>query len=115
MSRVIREGFSKRDGARLSFKNKEDGEHDQKKTHDMVPTQGLFEVNDGKDRKNDESDDFLDRLKLGGRKCAVADAVGRHLEAVFKKSDQPAGHNNQKKGRLLIFQVAVPGKSHKDV
>lgn len=81
----------------------------------MIPAQGFFEVEDGKDRKNGEGDDFLDRLELGGRKFSMPEAVGRDLETIFKKGNQPAGHDHQKQGRLFILQMAVPGEGHKDV
>ena len=45
----------------------------------------------------------------------AAKSIGRHLEGVFKESDPPANERDLPQRHVLIFQVAVPGKSHKDV
>ena len=93
----------------------------------MIPVQGLaLEEDGGEDGEDDEGDDFLDDLELHeGERTAVAvkaDAVGRNLAHVFKEGDAPAKgyHADEGKGiepaeGLFHFQVAVPGKGHKDV
>ena len=45
----------------------------------------------------------------------MPDPVCRDLEAVLKEGNQPADQNYNPKGRTLVFQVAVPGKGHKNI
>jgi len=45
----------------------------------------------------------------------MADTVGRNLKAVFRKRYQPAYKDYPYKGFILEFQMAVPGKGHKDI
>jgi len=45
----------------------------------------------------------------------VADSVGRHLKTVLQKRNQPAAENHKKHRFVFEFQMAVPGKGHKDI
>src|SRR5436305_10242771 len=45
----------------------------------------------------------------------AANTVGRDLKAVFKESYSPTDERYLPQRNVLVFQVAVPGKSHKDV
>jgi hypothetical protein len=46
----------------------------------------------------------------------MAEAVGRHLEAILEERDHPADADGQDEGfGLKILQMAVPGVGHEDV
>ena len=45
----------------------------------------------------------------------AANTVGRDLKAVFKESDSPANERDLPQRHVLVFQVAVPRKGHKNV
>jgi hypothetical protein len=45
----------------------------------------------------------------------TANTVGRNLKGVFKKSDSPANERDFPQWHILVFEMAVPGKGHKDV
>ena len=45
----------------------------------------------------------------------AANTIGRDLKAVFKESYSPTDERDLPQRHVLIFQVAIPGKSHKDV
>jgi PLP dependent protein len=81
----------------------------------VVPAQMFAEVEEGEDGEDDERNDLLDDLELDGREAVGADAVGRHLEAVFEEGDAPADQDDLPQRFLAEFQVAVPGEGHKDV
>jgi len=79
----------------------------------------------GHDGEDDERDALLDDLELheaeGTAVALEADAVGRHLAAIFKESDAPRENDDAQQGpigrdaRLLQPQVTVPGQRHEDV
>jgi len=81
----------------------------------VIPAQMLAEVEEGEDGEDDERNDLLNHLELDGRKAVGADAVGRHLEAVFEESDAPADQDDLPQRFLAEFQVAVPSEGHEDV
>ena len=68
-----------------------------------------------KHAKDDEGDDFLNHLELHGSEAAVADAVGRYLEAVFEEGDAPAHDDDLPQRLILKLQVPVPGNRHENV
>ncbi len=45
----------------------------------------------------------------------MADAVCRHLETILRGGDQPADKDGLPQRRILIFEMPIPGKGHKDV
>ncbi len=45
----------------------------------------------------------------------MADAIGRNLQAVFKKCNAPAGEYHDEQGLGFEFKMAVPCDGHKDV
>jgi len=81
----------------------------------MVPAQMLAEIKGDEDAEDDKRDDLLDYLELDGREMRRADAVGRHLKAVFEQSDGPTDEDHLPQRLLAELQVAVPGEGHEDV
>src|SRR5690606_32253699 len=81
----------------------------------MVPADRFTEIPDRKRDEDRKGDDLLDRLQLGGAEIAVADPVGRHLEAIFQQGDGPARQDDHEHWRRLELQMAVPGEGHEDV
>ena len=81
----------------------------------VVPAQMLAEVEGDEDAEDHQGDDLLDHLELDEREAASTDAVGRHLEAVFEKSDAPTDENDLPQRLLAELQVAIPGEGHEDV
>jgi PLP dependent protein len=81
----------------------------------MIPAQMLTEVEGNEDAEDDQRDDLLNYLELDRRKVSGADAVGRHLEAVFEQGDSPTDQDDLPKSFLAELQVAVPGEGHEDV
>jgi hypothetical protein len=45
----------------------------------------------------------------------AADPIGRDLKAILEKSKTPTYQRDLPQWNVLVFQVAVPGKRHKDV
>ena len=56
----------------------------------VVEGQLLFEVEIRERDENAQGDDFLQNFKLPHRHHLMPDAVGRHLQQVFKQGDAPA-------------------------
>jgi len=80
-----------------------------------VPANPFAEVHPGENDEDGERDAFLNDLQLISGELAVADPIGRHLEAVFAKRNQPTDHNGLKDGRRTVFQMPVPGHGHESV
>jgi hypothetical protein len=97
------------------FENKKNSRDDQDKADRVVPLEFFLQVKDGKNGKHNKGDDFLYGLQLCGGKLIRAYAVGRHLEAVFHKGDEPADDDDLPQGRLPVLKVPVPGDGHEDV
>ena len=96
------------------------------KGRQMVPLDGLpLEHEHHYDGEDSERDNFLYHLELQqverSAVACVADAVGRHGEAVFKECNTPREEDDQNEwppgGDLHFaeFQMPVPGEGHKDV
>jgi hypothetical protein len=96
-------------------KDEKDGEADASEACGVIPFKLFTKVDDGKNGKDGKCNYFLNRLELRGGKFVRADTICGHLEAVFEKRDSPTGEDNFPKRFATIFQVAVPGKSHKDI
>lgn len=85
------------------LEHEEHGHDHKEKPDQVIPLERLFEIDHGKYRENDECDHFLDGLELGTGKFAVAYAVGRDLETIFKKSNHPADKDRQPQGRTPVL------------
>src|SRR5687768_8760878 len=88
---------------------------DEREPGEMVPLDRLAQIPDGKGDEHRQRDDFLDRLQLRGVEGAVAQTVGRYLQAVLEERDAPARHDDEPEGAALELEVTVPGKRHEDV
>ena len=97
------------------MKDEEGGGDQAEPGRGVIPAQVGAEVESGKDAEHDEGDDLLNDLELNGREAFGADAVGGHLEAVFKESNAPADDDDLPEGFVAELQVAIPGKGHEDV
>ena len=113
-------------GSSLLLEDEVDGEDQADESRQMVPAQRFVsEDQQGEDREDGQRNHLLDHLQLEEREGASvvdeADAVGRHLAAVFEEGDAPAHQNdNEERQRiagshLVEFQVAVPGDGHEGV
>jgi hypothetical protein len=96
-------------------KDEKDGQDNQSESNHIIPSEFLFQIQDGKSRKDNEGNHFLNRFQLGGGKLTVPDTVGRHLKTVLKKRDQPTNDNDDPQRTGLEFQVPVPSECHKDI
>ena len=82
-----------------------------------------YQIRDnGKDHQRDALLDDLELDEVEGASIVdEADAVGRHLTAVFEEGNHPREGDDQIEGpvggdaRLLEAQVAVPGEGHKHI
>ena len=88
---------------------------DEGKSHDVIPLHLLAQIEDREHHKHEERNHFLHRLEFGGGEMGVADAVGRNLQAVFEKGDQPTDEDDGYERRGLVFQMAVPGEGHENI
>ena len=111
---------------RSSFPDEIHGQYQKYEPHEVVPFQHfVFEQYQGEYGEHQQGDHFLYYLELHeGKRAAVfavAEAVGRHHEAIFHKCNQPTDQDQAeqtgflKKFQVLELQMAVPGKSHKNV
>ena len=91
------------------------GQHDEGETQDVVPAQGLVQIEDGEEREDRQGDDLLDGLQFRRVEVAVTDAVGRDLQHVLEKGDAPADEDDHGQGHALVLQVTVPGEGHEDI
>ena len=111
----------------LSFhKGEEDGKDDEAEGYEVVPADGLaFEDGGHDDGEHHQRDALLYDLELHeGERTAGdlgADAVGRYHKGIFEEGHAPREDNDAyqrpvlDKVHLLEFEIAVPGKRHKDV
>lgn len=111
----------------LLHKHEIDGCDEAKESCEVVPVKAFAsESNYGEEGEDDECDNFLNNLQLhqcvGASVAFESDAVGGHLETVFKESESPGNENDNvkrcvglKHAHVLKFQMAVPGENHKDV
>ena len=92
----------------------------------MVPVEMFTLKHEGGYHREDrERNDFLYHFELDERERSAvadeADAVGRHLGAVFEESDSPRKQDDSDEGprggyvHLLQTQVTVPSECHEDV
>lgn len=97
------------------LKDKEHRSRDTEKANDVVPLQFLLEVDNRENTEDDQSDDFLYGLELCGRELGVTDTIGRNLEAIFGKGDQPTDKNYFPERGFLKLEVTVPCGGHKEI
>jgi hypothetical protein len=97
------------------LENEERGQHDEEKSHRVVPLDIVPQIENGENREDHQRDDFLDGFQLRRIETVAADAVSRDLKAILKKSDAPAYQRDLPQRHILIFQMPVPGKGHKYV
>jgi hypothetical protein len=70
----------------------------------VVPFDVFTEIPPGEYDEDAERDHFLDDFQLKCREFAVADAVCRDLEAVFRERDQPTHDDCGKERSLAVFE-----------
>ena len=97
------------------FKNHKRGQYNQTKTHHIIPLEFLAQKEHGKNHEYGQGQDFLNGFQFSGAKITVAETVGRHLQAVFKKGDEPADDNHPAQAYGGVFKVSVPGDGHENV
>jgi hypothetical protein len=102
----------------ILFLRQEGERHGGENAHkrgNVIPPDFLAEVQDRKDAKDRQRDDFLDDLQLRGGINRVAPAIGWHLQQVFEERDAPTGQDDQQQRLAFEFQMAVPRERHKHV
>lgn len=109
-----------------SFPDKIHRQHQKNEPDKVVPFQRLvFEQQQGECGKYKQGDDLLRHFELDeGERPAVffvTNAVGRHHQAIFHKSDQPTDEDEAEQAgfleklQMLKLEVSVPGKRHKNI
>jgi hypothetical protein len=97
------------------FKNEKDRCDNEPKANEIVPFHLLFEIVNGKDAEDHESNHFLNGLQLGPGEGAGSYPICWNLKAILEKCDQPTDKNYLPEGYVFEFQMPVPGKGHKNV
>ena len=104
-----------------------DSEDKADKGGDMVPMEGLATKSKNREKSEDKNrNNLLNNFELHERErssvAGKADAIGRNLATILKKSNAPGKENDENKRRMVgdnlqlaQLEMAVPGKSHKDV
>ena len=79
----------------------------------------------GKQRENRERDHLLQHLEFDQRErasvVAESDPIGRDLETILEKGNAPTDYDHPDQRQCIEplhgteFQVAIPGKGHKDI
>ena len=85
----------------------------------------IFERNNGKYRKHNQCNHFLQNFQLKQIKRSAifykSKPVGRNLKNILKKSKSPTDQNNREKARLFQaahffhLQMSVPGECHENI
>ena len=65
--------------------------------------------------KNDDRNAFLHDFELRESEVSRADTIGRHLEKIFKKREEPACTHHQPKRLVFEFQMPIPRERHKNI
>jgi hypothetical protein len=97
------------------MEDKECPEGNADEANAIVPTEGLAQIGDGKNREDSKRSDFLNGFELGAVELIGADPVRGHLETILEKGYAPTGDDHFPERSIAKFQVAVPGEGHKDV
>ncbi len=95
--------------------NKKHGQSDATKTRCIVPPYFLAEIKDRESGEHRERDDLLNGLQLRGAEFVGPDAVRRDLKAILEKGNSPAHQDHFPKSGSSVLEMAIPGKSHKDI
>src|SRR5678815_409307 len=109
---------STRSGSRRSrpvMEHKEDRQHDAAESRQVVPSKPFTQIRDRKNGEDGKTHHLLDCLELGGREPAVAESVGRHLEAIFRQGYQPARQDDPPQGHSPELEMSVPGDGHEEI
>lgn len=69
----------------------------------MIPSKRLSQIENRKESENDKGNDFLNGLQLRRIELAITHAIGRHLEAILKKCDDPANYNDLEKRSIPVL------------
>lgn len=111
----------------LFQESKEDCGNDAEQRHNMVPLNWLaLEDCSNNNNKDNQRDSLLNDLELHQVEWAtgfmITDTVGWDCYAILEKREAPREQNNHKQRpiadrriHLLQLEIAIPGKSHKDV
>lgn len=97
------------------LKYEEYRKNNERKANQIVPAKLFFQIENRESAEDNQGDYFLDGFKLIGIEDAMADAVGGNLETILEKGNAPTYHNYHKQRSILVFQMPIPGKSHKDI
>ncbi len=107
------------------FENEVDCQHQEREADQVIQPQLCLKSKRREDDEHGEGDHLLYYFQLQQGEAATvtlkADAVGRHLEAILEKGDEPADQDHPDERQfaepavLSQLQVAVPCQCHKDV
>ena len=85
------------------FENEKRRQHDERETHQVIPSEFFFQIENWKKREDNERDDLLDGFKLGGAELPVPHPVGGDLKNILEKRDTPTGEDHDPEGFILVF------------
>lgn len=97
------------------MEDEEDCKADAGKASGVIPAKLFAEIGHGEDCEDSERDNFLNSFELRCAEFERANTIGWDLEAVFEKSDSPAGKDDFPEGFAAVLEMTVPGESHEDV
>lgn len=72
------------------MKNHKGSEDYQGKTKNVIPAEFFSQIENGKKHEHCKGQDFLDCLELRRIEMPITIPVGRNLETIFKKRNEPA-------------------------
>lgn len=100
----------------LLFEHKIYGADEEEKGHEIIPAQGFFQEGNREDAENSQGNYFLDGFQLKPAEAFLHTiAIGWYHKTVLKKGNAPADQDDLPERYILMFQVPIPGESHKGV
>ena len=100
----------------MPAKDKERGPQQAYPCPQVVQRDLLFHVQDREGNEHRQRDDLLKNLELPQRHDLMTNAIGGHLDQVFKEGNPPANERgNQPRLGRHAFQVTVPRERHENV
>jgi len=97
------------------LENNKDGDDNQQKTDQIIPSEIFLQIKYGKNGKHNKRDNLLNGFELCDRELVRANSVCGNLKTILDKSDKPAYHDSGPERAVFVFEMPIPGNSHKYV
>src|ERR1035438_5481412 len=95
----------------LERKGEERGNAKKGECHEIIPRKFLLQKEDGESNEDGNGDDLLNDLELESREMDIAEAIGRHRQAVFEQRNRPRDqHRLPERPIVAVFQVPIPDR-----